>query len=104
MNVMAAERKPRATGPRAIRQNVAVPAPLAKEIRRVAKERRLTVGGALVALAEKGVQAEREAEQNLKHSYRRFLTEPDNAKKSKVGKDLIRAIFGKDATAEDPIQ
>ncbi len=96
---MAVERKPRA-----IRQSVAIPAPLAKELRRVARERHLTVGRALVALAEKGVQAEREAEQNLKLSYRRFLKEPDKAKKSKAGKDLIRAIFGKDAIAEDPVQ
>jgi hypothetical protein len=98
MSLMAAEKKPRS-----LRQSVAIPAPLAKELRRVAKERRLTLGRALVALAEKGVQADREAEKNLKIAHRRFLKETDEAEKDRAGKDLIRAIFGKGAIAEDPV-
>jgi predicted DNA-binding ribbon-helix-helix protein len=90
--------------PTTIRQSVAIPAPLAKEVRRIAKERHLTVGRALVVLAEKGVQVEREAQGNLALAYRRFLKAPATAKKDKAGKDLIRAIFGKDAIADDPIQ
>ena len=90
--------------PSTIRQSVAIPAPLAKEVRRIAKERHLTVSRALVVLAEKGVQVEREAKGNLALAYRRFLNAPATAKKAKAGKDLIRAIFGKDAIAEDPIQ
>jgi hypothetical protein len=99
MNLMAAEKKPRT-----LRQNVAIPEPLAKELRRVAKERRLTLGRALVALAEKGVQADRDAEKNLRISYRRFVKATDDTTKGKAGKDLIRAVFGKDAIAEDPVQ
>jgi hypothetical protein len=99
MNLMAPVRKPST-----VRQSVDLPAPLAKEVRRVARERHLTVGRALVALAEKGAQAERDAKENLKLTYRQFLKESKGAKKDKAGKDLIRAIFGKDAVAEDPIQ
>lgn len=59
---------------------------------------------ALVALAERGVRAEAEAKENLKASYHRFLDESDPTRKNEAGKDLIRAIFGKDAIAEDSIR
>ena len=58
---------------------------------------------ALVALAERGVRAEREAREQLKAAYQRFLDENDVARKNAAGKDLIRAIFGKDSIAEDSI-
>jgi hypothetical protein len=41
--------------------------------------------------------------QNLKATYRRFLRAQEPGKKEEAGKDLIRAIFGADAIAEDPI-
>ncbi len=86
-----------------VRQSVTVPAPLAAEVRRVAKERNLTMSRALVALAERGIRAEVEARENLKATYRRFMKEQDPARKEETGKDLIRAIFGKDAIAEDSL-
>jgi len=58
---------------------------------------------ALVVLAQRGVDAEAAARQNLNTAYRRFMAEADPARKDEAGKDLIRAIFGKDAIAEDPI-
>ena len=58
---------------------------------------------ALVALAERGVRAGIEAKEQLKTSYNRFLGENDPARKNQAGKDLIRAIFGKDSIAEDSI-
>ena len=44
-------RKPQA---KPIRQSVTIPAPLAAEVRRVAKQRHLTISRALVSLAERG--------------------------------------------------
>ena len=85
------------------RQSVSLPAPLAAEVRRVAKERHLTMSRALVTLAERGVRAERDARANLNRAYRSFLKERDPAKKGDAGKDLIRAIFGTGAIAEDQI-
>jgi hypothetical protein len=67
------------------------------------KERRLTISRALVTLAERGVQAEKDAKKNLDSVYRRFLKEQEPSKKEEAGRDLIRAVFGKDAIAEDPI-
>jgi hypothetical protein len=88
---------------RAIRQSVSIPAPLAIEVRRVAKERRLTISRALVTLAERGVRAEQDAKENLKAAYQNFLKEQEPAKKDKAGHELIRAIFGNDAIAKDSI-
>lgn len=87
-----------------MRQSVTVPADLAVEVRRIAKQRSLTMSRALVLLAERGVRAEREAKQDLKSAYERFITEREPSKKDKAGKDLIRVIFGKNAIAEDPVR
>jgi hypothetical protein len=86
-----------------VRQSVTIPAPLAAEVRRVAKQRQLTMSRALVALAERGVRADIDAKENLKAAYRRFLGEQEPARKNEAGKDLIRAVFGKDAIAEDTV-
>ncbi len=53
----------------------------------------------VVSLAGRGVRAERE----LKATYHRFMKEQDPARKEETGKDLVRAIFGKDAIAEDTL-
>ena len=58
---------------------------------------------ALVVLAQRGVEAEAAARANLNATYRRFMSEPDPARKNEAGKDLVRAVFGKDAIAEDPL-
>src|SRR5688572_29966271 len=87
-----------------VRQSVTLPATLAAEVRRVAKERDLTISGALVSLAERGVQAEAEAQRNLEGAYHRFFGEKQTAVKNKAGKDLVRAIFGKDSIAEDSVR
>ncbi len=59
---------------------------------------------ALVTLAERGVEAEAAARAKLTTTYERFMAEGDPAKKSAVGEDLIRAIFGRAAIAEDPLR
>ena len=102
---MTSRTRPRSRRPatRALRQSVSVPAPLTAEVRRVAKERHLTISRALVTLAERGLRAEQEAKANLKTAYRKFLKEQEPSKKEEAGQDLIRAIFGKDAIAAGPI-
>ena len=89
---------------RSVRQSVTIPGPLAAEVRRVAKQRHLTMSRALVSLAERGAQAEKEAHAQLETAYRRFMGEKNPRRKDGAGKDLIRAIFGKDAIAEDSIR
>lgn len=86
-----------------VRQSVTIPAELAIEVERVARKKHLTMSRALVVLAQRGVEAEAAARANLNATYRRFMAEADPERKGEAGKDLIRAVFGKDAIAEDPI-
>jgi Arc/MetJ family transcription regulator len=86
-----------------VRQSVTIPAHLAAEVARVARREHLTTSRALVALAQRGVDAEAAARDHLKATYRRFMAENDPGRKGEAGRDLIRAVFGKDAIAEDPI-
>lgn len=51
----------------------------------------------------RGVHAEEKAKDQLKVSFDRFLGEDDPSRKDEAGKDLIRAIFGTEAIAEDPV-
>lgn len=90
-------------GTRSLRQSVSIPPPLAAEVRRVAKERHLTISRALVTLAERGVRAEQDAKENLRTAYQRFLRQQEPLAKEEAGRELIRAIFGNDAIAEDQI-
>jgi hypothetical protein len=80
-----------------------MPAKLAIEVQRVAKKKNLTMSRALVVLAQRGLEAEAAARDNLYTTYRRFMSEANPKRKGEAGKDLIRAIFGKDAIAEDSI-
>jgi hypothetical protein len=85
-----------------VRQSVTIPASLVGEVRRVAKERKVTLGRALVSLAEQGIRADSEAKEKLKAAYDRFMKERKPGPESEAGRDLVRAIFGADAiTADD---
>lgn len=95
--------QPRTRSKRSIRQSVSIPAPLAAEVRRVAKERHLTISRAIVTLAERGVRAEQDAKENLRAAYGKFLKEQEPVRKEEAGHELIRAIFGRDAIAKDPL-
>jgi hypothetical protein len=57
-----------------------------------------------VTLAEKGVEAESEARAKLAATYEQFMATDDPKAKSAVGKELIKAIFGRDAIAEDSLR
>jgi hypothetical protein len=80
-----------------------MPAGLAGEVRRVAKERKVTMSRALVTIAERGVEAEAEERALLTAAYAQFMAEGDPTKQSEVGEDMIRRIFGRTAIAEDPL-
>ena len=80
-----------------------IPAAVAAEVRAIASERRITMSRALVALAEQGIQADKDARQRLTTAYKRFIKEREPSRKHEAGQDLIRTIFGKDALAEDSL-
>lgn len=93
----------KAASAKSVRQSVTIPATLAADVRRVAKERHVTMSRALVVLAERGVRAEAEAKKQLKAAYRNFVEEVEPQRKNEAGRDLIRAVFGKDSLAEDSV-
>ena len=95
--------KRKAPTSKSVRQSVTMPATLAADVRRLARERHVTMSRALVVLAERGVCAEAEAKQQLKAAYRNFVDEAEPARKNEAGRDLIRAIFGTDSLAEDSV-
>src|SRR6266571_2021135 len=64
------------------RQSVTIPAGVAAQVRRVAKERHLTMSRALVVLAERGLQAELDAKENLKAAYQQFMNEQEPTRKN----------------------
>jgi hypothetical protein len=101
---MKAKAKPSSSTALSVRQSVTIPHQLAVKVRRVAKERHLTMSRALVELAQRGIEAEAEARENLNTTYRRFMAETEAERKNEAGEDLIRAIFGPDALAKDPIR
>jgi hypothetical protein len=80
-----------------------MPATLATEVRRVARERHVTASRALVLLAERGVRADAEAKQQLKSAYQNFVEASEPEAKNEAGRELIRAIFGKDSIAEGSV-
>jgi hypothetical protein len=96
-----------------------MPATLALEVRRVAKERKVTISHALVTLAAQGLEAEAAARARLASAYEGFMSDLDpakldqakldpakldQAKRNESGRELIQAIFGKDAIAEDSLR
>jgi hypothetical protein len=83
---------------------VTIPGPLVAKVRRVAKERKLTMSRALVSLVERGLQADLDAKEKLKAAYSRFISEQKRVAKNEAGKDLVRAIFGTNAIAEDTLR
>jgi hypothetical protein len=52
---------------------------------------------------KRAARAELDPKANLKATFNRFIDGREPARKDEAGKDLIRAIFGKDAIAEDSV-
>ena len=69
----------------------------------MAKKQHLKMSRALVALAQRAVKADAPARDHINTTHQRFMAETHSARKDEAGKDLIRAIFGKAAIAEDAI-
>jgi hypothetical protein len=57
--------------------------------------------GSMPPRAERGVEAELSANERLEATYKRFMEEPDPSQQNEAGRDLVCAIFGEDAIAED---
>ena len=88
---------------KSIRQSVTLTVPLAKEVRRIARQQRIPMSRALVSLAEQGVQARRDRRQQILSAYGRLVSEQNPQAIEQAGEDLMESIFGKNAFAKDPV-
>jgi hypothetical protein len=77
-----------------VRQSVSLPAPIAAQVRTLAKGRRLSANRMLVELIENGIEAEKRKQQGFFDLAERFraATDPDEAKR--LGDELGRLVFG----------
>lgn len=79
---------------RNVRRSISLPAPLAKQIERLAQSRRLSDNRVLVELIELGMEARKQKEKAFFEVAERFraATDPEEAKK--LGDELGRLMFG----------
>jgi hypothetical protein len=63
------------------------------------------LGQAILFLAQRGVDAQRAAEQGVRSAHERLLSESSGSPEhTDARNDLIRAIFGPDAIATDKVR
>jgi hypothetical protein len=78
-----------------VRRSVSLPAPIAKQVDRMAKTQRLSDNRVLVELIELGIEAKKQKEKAFFQLAERFRSarDPDEAKQ--LGNQLGRLVFGK---------
>jgi hypothetical protein len=77
-----------------VRRSVSLPAPIAKQVDRMAKAQRLSDNRVLVELIELGIEARKQKEKAFFELAERFrnASDPDQAKQ--LGNELGRLVFG----------
>src|SRR5437899_12772553 len=77
-----------------VRRSVSLPAPIAKQVDRMAKSRRLSDNRVLVELIELGIEARKEKEKAFFELAERFRAASDPEKAKRLGDELGRLVFG----------
>jgi predicted DNA-binding ribbon-helix-helix protein len=80
--------------PKQVRRSVTLPAPLARQIERLAKRRKLSDNRVLVELIEQGIEAEKHKEKAFFALAERFRSAEDPSQAKKLGDELGRFVFG----------
>ncbi|MBV9404692.1 MAG: hypothetical protein JO211_05075 [Acidobacteriaceae bacterium] len=78
----------------AIRQSVTLPGNLAKQVRTIAKNKRLSTNRVLVELVEEGIAARKRKEKEFFELAERFRSAKDPAEIERLGNELGRRVFG----------
>lgn len=84
-----------ATTPKAVRQSVTLPAKVARQVRTIAKSRRLSATRVLVELVEEGIEGRNRKEKAFFELAERFRTTTDPKEVERLGDRLGRIVFGK---------
>lgn len=82
------------TGDKAARQSVSLPAELAKQVGRMAKNRKLSKNRMLVELIENGIEADKRKQEEFFALATRFRSEQDPEVARRLGDELGRMVFG----------
>lgn len=77
-----------------VRRSVSLPAPVAKQVERMAKSQRLSDNRVLVELIELGIEARKQKEKAFFELAERFRVEGDPEQAKRLGDELGRMVFG----------
>jgi hypothetical protein len=77
-----------------VRRSVSLPAPIAKQVDRIAKGQRLSDNRVLVELIELGIEARKQKEKAFFELAERFRSASDPNEAKQLGEELGRLVFG----------
>ncbi len=77
-----------------VRRSVSLPAPIAKQVERLAKSQRLSDNRVLVELIELGIEARKQKEKAFFELAGRFRAAGDPQQAKRLGDELGRLVFG----------
>jgi hypothetical protein len=77
-----------------VRQSVSLPADTARQVRSLAKKRRLSANRVIVELVEAGIEAQRRKQREFFELAERFRAATDPKDVVRLGDDLGRMVFG----------
>jgi EAL domain-containing protein (putative c-di-GMP-specific phosphodiesterase class I) len=77
-----------------VRQTVSFPADMARQVRTLAKKRRLSANRIIVELVEEGIEAEKRKQKAFFALAERFRAATDPAEVARLGDELGRMVFG----------
>jgi hypothetical protein len=80
--------------PKAVRQSITLPSNVAKQVRTLAKRRRLSANRLLVELVEEGLAHQQQKEKLFFELAERFRAAKDPDEVSKLGNELGKMVFG----------
>jgi acid phosphatase family membrane protein YuiD len=77
-----------------IRQSVSLPAATARQIRSLAKQRRLSANRIIVELVEEGMEAQKRKQKEFLGLAERYRAATDPKEVARLGDELGRMVFG----------
>ena len=77
-----------------VRRSVSLPAPIAKQVARIAKSERSSDNRVLVELIELGIEARKQKEKAFFELAERFRSATDPGEAKQLGDQLGRLVFG----------
>lgn len=77
-----------------VRQSVSLPSEIARQVKAMAKNRRLSSNRMLVELVEDGIEAQKRKQEEFFHLAERFRAATDPREVERLGDELGRMVFG----------